>query len=123
MIAGREIDGALPTDSCELAALVDDLTLYAIVGIVDPPRTEAADAIKVARGAGIAVHMITGDHRTTAAAIARDLGIPGESVSGSELDRLDDEELRARAPGFGWWRASPRSTRSGSSRRCSRAAR
>lgn len=101
MIAGREVDDDLPSDPRELQALVDGLTVYAVVGIVDPPRAEAAEAIKVAREAGIAVHMLTGDHLVTASAIARDLGIPGEAASGSVLDTLDDDELRQRAPGYG----------------------
>lgn len=78
-----------------------DLELLALVGIVDPPRPEAAEAIAVARDAGITVHMITGDHLGTASAIAADLGIPGEAASGSELDDLDDEQLAERAPGYG----------------------
>lgn len=77
------------------------LRLLAFVAIEDPPRREARDAIAVARGAGIAVHMITGDHVGTASAIAAKLGIPGDALSGAELDQLDDAELARRAPSIG----------------------
>jgi P-type Ca2+ transporter type 2C len=71
------------------------------VGIVDPPRPEAAQAIAEARRAGVDVKMITGDHAATAAAIGRELGLagPGEpvvAVTGAELDRMGDAELAER---------------------------
>ncbi|PXW25879.1 UNVERIFIED_CONTAM: Ca2+-transporting ATPase [Williamsia faeni] len=101
MIAGREIGNTVPDDSAALFDLVDHLTLYALVGIVDPPRPEAAAAIEIAHAAGIKVHMLTGDHLTTATAIARNLGITGDAASGSALDALDEDELAARARDFG----------------------
>ncbi|NOJ60943.1 cation-transporting P-type ATPase [Arthrobacter sp. 260] len=101
MTAGRRLDGDLPTDDDALRAAADQLTLYAVIGIVDPPRPEAAAAIATAHSAGIAVHMITGDHLATASSIARQLGIPGDAASGVELDELDDAELNRRAAGFG----------------------
>ncbi|WP_104161101.1 cation-translocating P-type ATPase [Arthrobacter sp. ZGTC212] len=100
-VAGRPVDEPLPADPDELRDSVADLTLYAVVGIMDPPRSEAAEAIARAHEAGISVHMITGDHLITASAIARDLGIGGEAVSGSALDKLDDKQLEQRAPGYG----------------------
>ncbi|MFZ2509491.1 MAG: cation-transporting P-type ATPase [Gordonia sp. (in: high G+C Gram-positive bacteria)] len=100
VIAGTALDG-LPTDPDALFAAVDDLVVYAVVGILDPPRPEAREAIAVAHQAGIGVHMITGDHLTTASAIAADLGIGGESISGAGLDDLDDAQLEAEAAGFG----------------------
>ena len=80
---------------------VEDLTLLALVGIVDPPRDEARTAIDEAEGAGIAVKMITGDHAETAAAIARELGLGGQgtdlvAVTGRELEAMDDDELHRR---------------------------
>jgi Ca2+-transporting ATPase len=72
-------------------------TLLGLVGMIDPPRQEAIDAIAVCRRAGIAVKMITGDHRTTAAAIGRDLGIlseSGEAMDGAALDALDEAGVR-----------------------------
>ncbi|POH60032.1 hypothetical protein C3B59_16295 [Cryobacterium zongtaii] len=107
MIAGRTLeDGApgatsLPEDGESLRELATDLTLYCVVGITDPPRQEAAEAIKIAQGAGISVHMITGDHVRTASAIAKSLNIPGNAASGSDLDGIDDDALRDHAPGFG----------------------
>ena len=107
MIAGRTLDdgvpGAspLPLDGETLRELATGLIIYCVVGITDPPRQEAAEAIKVAQRAGIAVHMITGDHLRTASAIAASLSIRGQAASGAELDELDDAALRERAPGYG----------------------
>ncbi|GAB1692006.1 HAD-IC family P-type ATPase [Krasilnikovia sp. M28-CT-15] len=77
------------------------LTLLALIGIVDPPRTEAREAIAAAHGSGIAIKMITGDHPTTAHAIAEALGIPGEVVRGSDLEDMDDRQLAARVREIG----------------------
>jgi Ca2+-transporting ATPase len=77
-----------------------DLTLMALVGLLDPPRPGAAEAIAACKGAGIAVKMITGDHRQTAAAIARMLGLEGAVVTGAELDGMDDAALAARIDGI-----------------------
>ena len=100
MIAGKTLDN-VPDDAEGLFGAVDGLTVYAVVGILDPPRSEAREAIETAKEAGIAVHMITGDHLTTASTIAGDLGIVGEAVSGTDLDAIDDAELRERAARFG----------------------
>ncbi|GAA0223241.1 HAD-IC family P-type ATPase [Cryptosporangium japonicum] len=81
--------------------LPDDLTLVSIVGIADPPRPEARDAIELCRRAGVAVTMITGDHADTASAIARELGITGAVVTGAELDGLTEEQLIAKVDGVG----------------------
>ena len=72
-------------------------TLLAIIGIIDPPRQEAIHAIATCRAAGIDVNMITGDHISTAIAIGKQFGL-GEisnSVTGRELDELDEEQFRA----------------------------
>ena len=95
-LAPEEVDldtaaDALPED---LERHVRDLTLLALVGIVDPPRPEVRYAVRTAQRAGIAVHMVTGDHVGTASAIARDLGLTGEATSGPALDAMDDDELR-----------------------------
>lgn len=82
--------------------LLDQIVLIALAGIVDPPRPEARQAIAECHAAGIRVRMITGDHAVTAGAIARDLGIPGEAVSGADLDRIeDDSDLAHRLDGIG----------------------
>jgi P-type Ca2+ transporter type 2C len=73
-----------------------DLYLLGLVGILDPSRPEAKDAVQTAREAGIRSVMITGDHALTAEAIARDLGIlqPGEkAITGTELDTMSDTQL------------------------------
>lgn len=77
--------------------LEGDFVLLGLVGMLDPPREEAIEAINECRQAGIDVKMITGDHAETAAAIARRLGL-GDStpITGAELDRLSDSQLDAR---------------------------
>jgi Ca2+-transporting ATPase len=74
----------------DLLPVVKDLTLLALVGIVDPPRPEAKLAIEKAHAAGIQVRMITGDHAVTAEAIARQLGITGRAITGKEFAAMDD---------------------------------
>jgi len=74
-------------------SLVQDLTFLALVGIIDPPRPEARDAITTAHAAGISVKMITGDHAVTAAAIASNLGLHGNVVTGEDLERLSEDDL------------------------------
>jgi Ca2+-transporting ATPase len=77
----------------DLLPLIADLTLLAIVGIVDPPRPEAKLAIAKAKGAGIQTRMITGDHAVTAEAIARQLGIEGRAITGAEFAGWSDEQV------------------------------
>jgi len=74
-------------------SLVQDLTFLALVGIIDPPRPEARDAISIAHAAGISVKMITGDHAVTAAAIASNLGLHGNVVTGEDLEKLSEDDL------------------------------
>ena len=94
-VARRDYDPATFDANADLLPLVSNLTLLAIAGIVDPPRPEARTAIAEAHAAGIQVRMITGDHAVTAAAIAKDLGIRGEAITGAEWgDYSDDEALR-----------------------------
>ena len=80
-----------------------ELVFIGLAGMMDPVRPEAAAAIARCRAAGIRPVMITGDHKDTAAAIGRQLGIlqsEGQAVTGAELDRLSDAELARRAPSF-----------------------
>jgi len=76
------------------------LTFLGLAGMIDPPRPEAADAIRTARAAGIRPVMITGDNKITAARIARELGLlaDGLAVEGRELDGLAAEELDSLVP-------------------------
>jgi Ca2+-transporting ATPase len=92
-VAARDIDPATFDAGGDLLAQVQDLTLLALVGIVDPPRKEAQDAIARCKEAGIRARMITGDHATTAAAIAAQLGIEGRALTGTEFAAMSDEEL------------------------------
>lgn len=84
----------------ELAeAAEQQLVLLGLVGMMDPPRPEARQAIAVARKAGVRTIMITGDHLTTAKAIGRNLGLlteKDEAITGRELDEMDEETLRSR---------------------------
>jgi Ca2+-transporting ATPase len=95
VVAQRDLDPAVvaATAPDRLIGLVEDLTLLAMVGIVDPPRPEAKAAIAECRDAGIRVRMITGDHATTAGAIATELGIEGRAVTGTEFAAMSDDDL------------------------------
>ncbi len=80
---------------------VCDLTMLGLVGLLDPSRPEARDAIARCHAAGIDVKMITGDHSATALAIARDLGINGDALTGTEIDGLDKGQLTDRMADVG----------------------
>jgi Ca2+-transporting ATPase len=93
VVAQREFEPASFDPNGDLLGLVKDLTLLAMVGIVDPPRPEARDAIAKCKSAGIRVRMITGDHATTAGAIGNELGIQGRAITGAEFAAMSDDEL------------------------------
>jgi P-type Ca2+ transporter type 2C len=101
VVAQRDLDPKSFNPDGDLLAVVRDLTLLAMVGIVDPPRSEAKAAIAECRAAGIRVRMITGDHATTAAAIASELGIEGRAITGAEFAAMGDEELLSQLPEIG----------------------
>ena len=74
----------------------DNLTLIGLVGMADPPRREAREAVALCKEAGIKVKMITGDNRITAESVAQQVGLPpGRAVTGAELEKMSDEELAA----------------------------
>lgn len=79
-------------------AAVRDLDMVALVGIIDPLRPSAKEAIEVALHAGIDVRMITGDHAITARAIGSELGLGPGVITGPELKQLPDGELLRRLP-------------------------
>lgn len=88
-------EGGLPKDDSP-AYLEQDLCFVGLAGMIDPVRPEVKAAIQQCRTAGIRPVMITGDHKDTAVAIAKELGIlddPSQAVTGSALDSLSDEEL------------------------------
>jgi len=92
--ARREVDAA--QRELAIADFDQDMVFLGIVGIVDPPRPEAIQAIAKCRQAGIRVKMITGDHAGTACAIGREMGISenDQAVTGAELEAASDEDLR-----------------------------
>ena len=79
--------------------LMGALTLLGMVGMIDPPRSEAIAAVRECYGAGIRVKMITGDHAKTAAAIGKQIGLqnPDTVLTGADLDAMDDGALRQAA--------------------------
>ena len=94
MAAYREHD-SLPADISP-AALEHDLIYIGMTGMIDPVRPEVKPAIELCQTAGIRPVMITGDHRDTAVAIAKELGILGEgqkAITGAELSKIPDEEF------------------------------
>jgi P-type Ca2+ transporter type 2C len=100
-VASKDIDPGRFDPNAPLLEEVENLTLLALIAIVDPPRKEAKDAIARCKEAGIRARMITGDHVTTAAAIADQLGIEGRAMSGTDFAALSDEELEAQVEEIG----------------------
>ena len=94
-IACKELPG---DDACTEETAERDLTLLGLVGMMDPPREEALEAVNVCRQVHIRPVMITGDHKVTAVAVARELGIfrdGDEVLTGPELESMDDAALAA----------------------------
>ena len=86
----------LPESKEEIEKLESNLIFVGMVGMIDPPREEAKKAVEKCKSAGIKTVMITGDHKITATAIAKHLGIlenEDEAITGSELENMSDEEL------------------------------
>jgi Ca2+-transporting ATPase len=79
--------------SIEREQVESGLIFVGLVGIMDPPRPEAREAIKTCKTAGIRPVMITGDHRITARAIGAELGIGGDALEGAKIDGMSDEEI------------------------------
>ena len=90
----KELDHKLTKE--DINELEKDLTFIGLVGMIDPPREEAKKAVEKCKTAGIKTVMITGDHKITATAIAKKLGIlekEEEAITGQELEKMTDEEL------------------------------
>jgi Ca2+-transporting ATPase len=85
----------------DLLSLVQDLQLTALVGMVDPPRPESLDSVRSAQDANIRVRMVTGDDVVTGAAIAKQLGIPGEAILGTDFAALSEAERLRRIDDIG----------------------
>ncbi|HET9781790.1 MAG TPA: HAD-IC family P-type ATPase [Candidatus Dormibacteraeota bacterium] len=99
--AQRDFDPATFDPNGNLLDNLRGITLLALVGILDPPRAEAADSIARARAAGIQVRMITGDHAVTARSIAGRLGIVGRAITGAEFAAMSDDEAVREIDGIG----------------------
>jgi Ca2+-transporting ATPase len=102
VVARRDFDPGTFDPKANLFDSVNDLTLMAMIGIVDPPRAEARDAITKCHNAGIQVRMITGDHAVTAAAIGHQLGIEGRALTGAEFAAIPDQDLNSRSRTTSW---------------------
>ncbi|BBM51989.1 cation transport ATPase [Leptotrichia trevisanii] len=90
-VAFKDVDTVIAPEEME-----KELVVVGIVGMIDPPRTEVKDSITEAKNAGITPIMITGDHKNTAVAIAKELGIAtdiSQSLTGAEIDELSDKEF------------------------------
>jgi len=111
-VAQRGLGPTLPAD-LDRSQAEAELTLVGLVALADPARAGVAEAVRTAHGAGIRIHVITGDYGPTAARIARDVGIgsgAGTIVAGADLDRLTDaglDELLATDGELVFARASP----------------
>lgn len=79
--------------------LNENMVFLGIVGIIDPPRPEAVDSIRICKNAGIRVKMITGDHSLTARAIGLRMGLTDRDnvISGAELEKMNEDEIREAA--------------------------
>ncbi|MCC5830293.1 MAG: HAD-IC family P-type ATPase [Phycisphaeraceae bacterium] len=95
--------GGADRTTIEPEEMTEGLELLGLVGMIDPPRKEAIDAIEACLSAGVTVKMITGDHPKTALAIGRELGLTDESeteaITGAQLSGMDQEELTRAAMG------------------------
>jgi P-type Ca2+ transporter type 2C len=84
------------TKSIDHEDVESGMTFLGMFGMIDPPRPEAIESIKMCKEAGIDIKMITGDHLITASAIGKELGLGNETkaISGQELEKMSDEELK-----------------------------
>jgi Ca2+-transporting ATPase len=99
--ATRDIDPASFDPHGDLLSLMTDLQMTAMVGMIDPPRAESKDAVTNAQAANIRVRMVTGDDVVTGAAIATQLGIPGEAILGADFAAMSEEERLTRIDRIG----------------------
>jgi Ca2+-transporting ATPase len=93
-IAYRPLDG-LP-GVCESDVIEKKLTFVGLMGMIDPPRQEVKEAVRIAREAGLKSVMVTGDYKDTAEAVAKEIGLlrpNGKVFTGAELDKMSDEDL------------------------------
>ncbi len=96
--AVRDLTGQADTIVADPMSFVADLQFVGMVGIIDPLRPSAIEAVRIAHGAGIEVRMITGDHAITAGAIGAELGLGPGAISGAEIAAMSDEDLTEALP-------------------------
>ncbi len=99
--AYRDLDAASFDPNGDLLACVADLTFTSVVGMIDPPRAESKAAVAASQAAHIRVRMVTGDDVVTGAAVAKQLGIPGEAILGADFAALSEEERLKRIDAIG----------------------
>jgi Ca2+-transporting ATPase len=99
--ATRDLDPDGFDPDGDLLGYVTELQMTSLVGMVDPPREESADAVGAAQAAHIRVRMVTGDDVITGAAIAKQLGIDGEAILGADFAALPESDRLARIDGIG----------------------
>jgi len=99
--ATKDINPSDFDPDADLLSLVHDLQMTAIVGMIDPPREESLEAVRSAQEANIRVRMVTGDDVVTGAAVAKQLGIPGEAILGTELAAMSEAERLGRIDHIG----------------------
>lgn len=95
----RVLGVAIKADNVSVVNAEEDMVFVGLVGMIDPPRAEVKEAVSVCKRAGMRAVMITGDHIDTATAIAKEIGIYQQGmnvITGTELDKLDDQEFMAR---------------------------
>ena len=96
--AVRDLTGRPAEVAADPMSFVGELQFVGMVGIIDPLRPSAVEAVRIARQAGIEVRMITGDHAITASAIGAELGLAPGAISGAEIAAMSDEDLTAALP-------------------------
>ena len=121
--AFRDLDPATFDPAGDLLGHVTDLELTSLVAMVDPPRDESKAAVPDAQNAHIRVRMVTGDDVTTGAAIAKQLGIPGTAMLGTDFAALASRNGWPASTTSAWSAGSHPSTRCCWSRRFGRRAR
>ena len=99
--ATRDLDPSVFDPAGDLLGYVTELQLTSLVGMVDPARDESKDAVASAQAAHIVVRMVTGDDVITGAAIAKQVGIPGEAILGADFADLSESERLARIDDIG----------------------
>jgi len=91
--AFKNLKGSLPEGNEDFNITENNLVFVGFQGMIDPPRKEVKNAIKLSQEAGIKVIMITGDSKLTADAVAKQIGLKGESMSAKEMSSMGDREL------------------------------